>query len=283
MKLTKRIGILIIAVAVIAAAIVGSVVAAGDAQKFTTWQAAFDHLTGRVADLEAKHSIVCSTLVDEYNVGHRASSTDTEQESHDLGIGKVEDYLDKATSGTHYETSWTRAGAEAEYKRCTPVSQTSNTPKPTSTTPAPSSTTTCTPDDYDRQEWGDYPAANADATPRWTLPADNVNSPGITQDHHVALKDAHVSGGCDWSEARKDTFSDDTGNLNPTTRSFNSSKGNRTPDQLTGIALRIIDTPVEKCAYATQHDAVKRKYGLTMTDSEQTTVTAWLALCSSER
>ena len=79
--------------------------------------------------------------------------------------------------------------------------------------------------------------------------------------------------------AHKDVFSSDAENLNPTTRSFNSSKGNRTPDQLTGIAAAIIDTSAEKCDYATQHDEVKDKYDLTMTDSERTTVKAWLALC----
>ena len=91
----------------------------------------------------------------------------------------------------------------------------------------------------------------------------------ITQDHHVALRDAHISGGCNWSATQKDQFSSDAENLNPTTRSFNSSKAHRTPDQLTGIALGIIDTSAEKCDYATQHDEVKDKYDLTMTDDEQ--------------
>ena len=80
----------------------------------------------------------------------------------------------------------------------------------------------------------------------------------------------------------KNGFASDPDNLNPTTRSFNSSKGSRTPDQLTGIALGIIDTDAEKCDYATQHDAVKDEYDLSMMESEQATVTAWLTLCSYE-
>ena len=52
----------------------------------------------------------------------------------------------------------------------------------------------CSADDYDRDEWGDYPGASDDATPTWTLPSDNVASPDITLDHHVALQDAHISG-----------------------------------------------------------------------------------------
>ena len=137
----------------------------------------------------------------------------------------------------------------------------------------------CSSDDYDRDEWGNHPTADPDATPTWTLPSDNVSSSDLTNDHHVALKDAHVSGGCDWSAAMKNDFSSDSDNLNPTTRSFNSSKGSRTPDQLTGIAERIINTDDEKCDYATQHDAVKDEYDLSMTDSERSTVTLWLSFC----
>ena len=56
--------------------------------------------------------------------------------------------------------------------------------------------TDCSGDDYDRDEWGEYPGADADAVPTWTLLSDDVASAEITLDHHVALKDAHVSGGC---------------------------------------------------------------------------------------
>ena len=57
----------------------------------------------------------------------------------------------------------------------------------------------------------------------------------------------------------KNNFSSDADNLNPTTRSFNSSKGSRTPDELTGIAARIINADQEKCDYATQHDEIKER------------------------
>ena len=137
----------------------------------------------------------------------------------------------------------------------------------------------CSPDDYDRNDWGSHPSVPDSAVAEWTLPSDNVNSPDLTMDHHVALEDAHISGGCAWSDDMKDGFSSDLDNLNPTTRSFNSSKGSRTPDQLTGIAAGIINTSEEKCSYATQHEDIKTEYQLTMTSDEQTTVDAWLALC----
>lgn len=149
----------------------------------------------------------------------------------------------------------------------TPTPAPTSTPVPTST-PAP--TASCSGDDYDRDEWGSYPGVPAGATATWTLPSDNVNNTSLTHDHHVALKDAHVSGGCNWTASRKDTFSSDLDNLNPTTGSFNSSKGSRTPDRLTGIAARIINTNAEKCDYATQHKAVKDEYSLSMTTSSLT-------------
>ena len=60
----------------------------------------------------------------------------------------------------------------------------------------------------------------------------------------------------------KDRFSSDRANLNPTTQSFNASKGSSTPDQLTGIAARIIDTAAEQCTYAGQHRDVKEAWDL---------------------
>ena len=138
----------------------------------------------------------------------------------------------------------------------------------------------CTEDTYHRDDWGDYPPVDSAADPTWTQPHDSVNSPDITQDHHVALKDAHLSGGCNWPDSQKDAFSSDTLNLNPATRSFNSSKGNRTPDRLVGIARRIIDTADEKCRYARQHKAVKTRWRLTMTAAESDTVAVWLDGCT---
>ena len=70
----------------------------------------------------------------------------------------------------------------------------------------------------------------ANATATWTKPSDNVSAPDLTMDHHVALAEAHISGGCEWSTNEKHAFSSDTENLNPTTRSFGSSKADRTPD-----------------------------------------------------
>ena len=132
---------------------------------------------------------------------------------------------------------------------------------------------------YDRDSWGGYPTASPNARPRWTTPADRVNAPAIQQDHHVSLQNAHFSGGCRWSAVRKNAFASDPANLNPTTASFNASKGSRTPDRLTGIARDIIDTDRERCEYALQHTEVKLEYGLTFTAAELDTLERWVDLC----
>lgn len=145
--------------------------------------------------------------------------------------------------------------------------------------PTPAPIPPCTPDTYDRNAWGTTPPVEPAAVATWTLASDAVAAPALQHDHHVSLHDAHRSGGCHWSPARKVAFGSDPANLNPVTASFNASKGHRSPDQLTGIAARIIDTAAEQCAYAQQHRAVKAAYGLTMGADEQTTVTAWIAGC----
>ncbi len=149
----------------------------------------------------------------------------------------------------------------------------------TATAPATDAAHECWTYAYDRDSWGDYPKANPNTAPTWTRPSDRVNAPAITQDHHVSLHDAHDSGGCLWSAARKQAFASDPENLNPTTSSFNSSKGSRTPDRLTGIAADIIDTDWEKCDYAFQHGQIKLKYGLSLTPREEAVTLRWLALC----
>ena len=152
---------------------------------------------------------------------------------------------------------------------------------PVATAPSPQPQA-CSAATYVRGAWGNYPGVSARATATWTKPHDRVASPGLAHDHHVALEDAHASGGCHWSAAHKDAFSSDRANLNPTTTSFNASKGSRTPDRLSGIAALIIDTAAERCAYATQHRDVKTDWILTMTPDERATVGAWLAGCGDE-
>ena len=169
-----------------------------------------------------------------------------------------------------------------------------HTPKPTKTPAPPATTMPPTPtvgptatsaraschdqeDQFDRSNWPYQRGQPGEL--RWVIADDDIRSREPTLDHHVALKDAFLSGGCTWSLDQKAAFSADTMNHYWTARSFNSSKGARTPDQLTGIAKRIIDTQVEKCAYATRHKSVKERYNLSMTNKEQEVVVSWLRDC----
>ena len=124
------------------------------------------------------------------------------------------------------------------------------------------------------------PRVSATATPTWTLPSDSVPDARIIHDHHVSNFEAHHTGGCYWSNAKKDSFASYAGNLNPVTVSFDASKGTLAPDQLTGIAARIIDTAPEKCRYARQHLAVKSRWGLVRFGKpEHDTLEAWIKGC----
>ena len=198
-KLTAKAFIVIFAVVVLAGVVVtaGLVAATGDDVRFTNWQAAFDHIAGRVTDvenkvsnLESKHSIVCATLLAEYDAGYDLFSSDTEQQSHTQGLREVEDYLDLATSGTHYQTYWTRAGAEAEYNRCEEEEEetspaTTPTPEPTTVTgtPAPTPQTTVTPQPVSQitTGYGDWYSRQSDCPSDWSSCTDD------DEDEYVAL------------------------------------------------------------------------------------------------
>ena len=86
-----------------------------------------------------------------------------------------------------------------------------------------------------------------------------------------------MSGGCFWSDAKKDSFTSYAGNLNPVTVSFDASKDTLGPNQLTGIAARIIDTAPEKCRYARQIRAVKDYWALLQLGD--ITAEAWIRGC----
>ncbi|MCE2397685.1 MAG: hypothetical protein J4F34_01385 [Gemmatimonadetes bacterium] len=130
---------------------------------------------------------------------------------------------------------------------------------------------------YDRTTWGSPPPVSATATPTWTLPSDSVPDARLVHDRHVSTYEAHMSGGCFWSDAKKDSFTSYAGNLNPVTVSFDASKDTLGPNQLTGIAARIIDTAPEKCRYARQIRAVKDYWALLQLGD--ITAEAWIRGC----
>ncbi len=94
----------------------------------------------------------------------------------------------------------------------------------------------------------------------WTdLPIASLSQADI--DHHVPVKHAHMAGGCHWDKSRRGAFYTDLDNLNVTTPSMNRSKSDKAPGHW-ARQDEFIDTPSERCEYATQWVSVKRKYEL---------------------
>lgn len=132
---------------------------------------------------------------------------------------------------------------------------------------------------YDRDQWS--PSASKWTTARqatareegpellgyWTgLPIASLSEADI--DHHVPLKHAHLAGGCHWSESQRNAFYTDLDNLNVTTQSMNRSKSDKAPGHW-DRQDEFIDTPAERCEYATQWINVKHKYELHFITSQE--------------
>jgi len=112
---------------------------------------------------------------------------------------------------------------------------------------------------------------------RWTDPYDGsetVDPSKIDVDHVVALRDAHDSGGWQWSYEEKRLFFNDMENLRATSQSTNRSKGARGPDEWL--------PPLEsaRCGYITQWLGIKGEYALTSSPEASGRVLYMLAICS---
>ncbi len=88
---------------------------------------------------------------------------------------------------------------------------------------------------YDRAEWEDPTSRDYeedDYAHDWAfyewVSGNYVGRPP-QRDHLVSLKEAHVSGGCDWPQRKKWHFYSDRGNIFLATRSLNESKSYHDP------------------------------------------------------
>jgi hypothetical protein len=95
-------------------------------------------------------------------------------------------------------------------------------------------------------------------------------------DHLVALKEAHSSGGASRPPAKKQAFAQDvsSGNLFVALMSTNRSKGDRDPGEW---------LPANKeraCWYVRQWTEVKKRWGLSMDETEAAAVWRLLASCT---
>lgn len=104
----------------------------------------------------------------------------------------------------------------------------------------------------------------------WTAASD------VDIDHHVALQNAHVSGGWAWDTATKRSYAndlDDPKHLNAMDDALNSAKGSSRPDQWR--------PPLQSswCQYAEVWASVKIRWQLTVTQIEHNALRDMLATC----
>ena len=110
---------------------------------------------------------------------------------------------------------------------------------------------------------------------RWWVPY--LENPGhIDVDHHVPLKNAHLSGGWAWDAAKKEAYANylgDPDHLVAISSRHNRSKGARGPEEW---------APPDNslwCDYATDWAEIKESWGLTMTPAESEIVMDMLGTC----
>ena len=119
------------------------------------------------------------------------------------------------------------------------------------------------------------------ANGRWWAPhlGHHLENPShLDVDHHVPLKNAHLSGGWAWDEERKEEFANYLGaenHLIAISARHNRSKGARGPEEW---------APPDNdlwCDYATDWAEIKGKWELTMTQRESEIVMDMLGTCQN--
>ena len=118
-------------------------------------------------------------------------------------------------------------------------------------------------------------------TGRWWAPhlGHHLGNTGhIDVDHHVPLKNAHLSGGWAWTPEEKEryaNFLEDPDHLVAISSRHNRSKGARGPEEW---------APPDNtlwCDYATDWAEIKERWSLTMTPVESATVMDMLGTCEN--
>ena len=119
------------------------------------------------------------------------------------------------------------------------------------------------------------------ATGRWWAPhlGHHLENPRhLDADHHVPLRNAHLSGGWAWDEERKEKYANylgDPDHLIAISSRHNRSKGARGPEEWAPPYNSLW------CDYATDWTSIKAKWDLTMATAEAETVTAMLTTCET--
>jgi hypothetical protein len=105
------------------------------------------------------------------------------------------------------------------------------------------------------------------------VPFEKADAAQVPVDHVVPLAAAWVQGAAEWTDAEREVFANDVGNLLATTRAENSSKGDSTADEW------LPPDETYGCSYATIVITVKERYGLAVSPAEADTLEFLLATC----
>lgn len=120
-------------------------------------------------------------------------------------------------------------------------------------------------------------------TGKWVSPYDGVvetKASRLDIDHFVPLENAHDSGGCNWSEDKKEKYANYMGNLHhlaATSMSANRSKGGEAPHEWKPSDGKYL------CQYATNWINVKKKWGLSVTKEEKEHLEGMLGHCGQNK
>ena len=140
--------------------------------------------------------------------------------------------------------------------------------------------------DYDRGDYEHDRAYLCDTSGVDPYTGLTFDSSNCDVDHIVAAKEAHESGGYNWSVATRQQFGNDELNLVATRACVNRSKGSRDAaewsDVQSGACAGATLTTEGRCFWAARTVAVKHRYNLALDTSEHTAVEAGLNQCPQD-
>ena len=140
--------------------------------------------------------------------------------------------------------------------------------------------------DYDRGDYEHDRAYLCDTSGVDPYTGLTFDSSNCDVDHIVAAKEAHESGGYNWSVATRQQFGNDQLNLVATRACVNRSKGSRDAAEWSGVQSGACAgatlTTEGRCFWAARTVAVKHRYNLALDTSEHTAVEADLNQCPQD-
>ena len=134
---------------------------------------------------------------------------------------------------------------------------------------------------YKRNIWGNIEEKCTVGDGKWSIPTENrilTNERTIHIDHHVPLKNAYISGACQWNDPNlASVYANDMtpGHLKAISYTMNTSKSDKSPDEWMPYKYRSNKLSTqesiskEDCEYASDWIAIKYRYDLSIRQEEK--------------